>query len=64
MTWKQLTENDCHEWKLNVRATIHAASQLAAGNVAQICFRSFLIPRIFCLKLAYIFMVDIMEFNT
>ena len=22
MTWKQLTENDCHEWKLNVQQSI------------------------------------------
>ena len=22
MTWKQLTENDCHEWKLNVQLSI------------------------------------------
>ena len=41
MTWKQLTENDCREWKLlaidpqdrytwrsGVRSAIHAASQL------------------------------------
>ena len=31
MTWKQLTENDRHEWKLNVQhlfPSIHAASQL------------------------------------
>ena len=22
MTWKQLTENDCHEWKLNEQQSI------------------------------------------
>ena len=56
MTWLQLTENDCHEWKLNVQQSIpkkgttrnqvqdlvfmQLASYLQA-NVTQICVDSF-----------------------
>ena len=34
MTWKQLTERDCREWKLSAinpynRSAMHAASQLS-----------------------------------
>ena len=46
MTWKQLTERDCREWKLSainphdrhtwrsgVRFAMHAASQLPGGHL-------------------------------
>ena len=29
MTWKQLTERDCREWRSGVRSAMRAASQLS-----------------------------------
>ena len=42
MTWKQLTERDCREWKLSainpcdVRSAMHAASQLPGRVVKMV----------------------------
>ena len=48
MTWRTLTERDCHEWKLNevdpsrdvwrsnVRSTMHAASQLPGREATDV----------------------------